>query len=157
MKSLKENSNAGNRTTGLLFLEVALLVAGQAQPLNNTFLLNCCQPDNFGRGDSSEKMLLLPCQKATSSSSRPHQTLESIFEFVTPFFSFSVPVRGSHRRMNFDFRLISRISISSISLYFIFPPSSRSHLARVRVFFNFFFSYNEKKYKSIVAFISLLY
>lgn len=43
-------------------MEVAPLVAGQAQPLNNTFLLNCCQADNFGRGDSSEKMLL-PCQK----------------------------------------------------------------------------------------------
>ncbi|KAK1136489.1 hypothetical protein K0M31_001039 [Melipona bicolor] len=59
---LEGNSSTGSSTGGLLFLEVAPLVAGQAQPLNNTFLLNCCQADNFGRGDSSEKMLL-PCQK----------------------------------------------------------------------------------------------
>lgn len=62
---LEGNSSAGS-TDGLLFLEVALLVAGQAQPLNNTFLLNCCQADNFGRGDSSEKMLL-PCQEDQNS------------------------------------------------------------------------------------------
>ncbi|KOX76164.1 hypothetical protein WN51_11904 [Melipona quadrifasciata] len=61
-KVLEGNSSTGSSTGGLLFLEVAPLVAGQAQPLNNTFLLNCCQADNFGRGDSSEKMLL-PCQK----------------------------------------------------------------------------------------------
>lgn len=150
MKSLKENSNAGSRTTGLLFLEVALLVAGQAQPLNNTFLLNCCQPDNFGRGDSSEKML--PCQKATSSS-RPHQTFRwrvfsNLLLLSFPFlFSGRITSHGEFRSC-----LISRISIS---LYFILSPSSRSHLARVRVFFSIS-SRNEKKYKNIVAFISFL-